>query len=175
MSTARHYRRFFVCLLPVAGLALVGCGLKRGLAGYPPAPASPALEQPHRVAVTVVAGPNANVGDNGQSLPVKACLILTAGGSWEPPRARDGLPCTGVVRGEGVIEFQASVLPPGQAMHHVLDLPTDGQPQLIVGAEFIQAGNGRPWRTLALPASGEGDVVVLLDGRSVHVSSWISP
>jgi predicted component of type VI protein secretion system len=174
MSTARCNRRLLVCPLVVAVLVLSGCGFKRTPVAYPPAAVTPASEQPRRIAVTVVASPGANVGDDSQSLPVKACLILTSGGSWKPPRASDGLPCTDVVRGEGVIDFQVSILPPGQAMHHVLDLPADGQAQLIAGAEFIQAGS-RPWRTLALPASGDGDIVVLLDGRSVHVPDWVTP
>ena len=171
MSTLHLYRHAPISLLLMAVVVLAGCSFKRA----PAAAAKPMPEEPRRVAVTVVASANANVGDGGQPLPVKACLILTAGGSWTPPRARDGLPCTDVVRGEGVIDFQASILPPGQAMHQVLELPMDGQAQLIVGAEFIQAGSGRSWRILTTPASGRGDIVVLLDGRSVHVPDWIAP
>jgi predicted component of type VI protein secretion system len=161
------------CALLAAAIVLSGCGFKRNQV-LQASQVSSEQQQPRHVAVIVVATAHANVGVDGRPLPVRACLIRAVG-AWEPPRAHDGLPCTGLVRGKEVVDLQASVLPPGHAMRHVLELPNDSGGQLIVGAEFVQSGAGRSWQIIALPASGEDDIVVLLDDRAVYVPSRGTP
>jgi len=173
MSMERPKRFPPACVFLAAVVALSGCGFKRNQASHAQ-PASLEPQQPRRVAVTVVATAHANVGSDGRFLPVKACLVRTVG-TWEPPRAHDGLPCTGLVRDKDVVDLQASVLPPGHAMRHVLELPNDTRDQLIVGAEFVQTGAGRSWQIIALPAPGEDDIVVLLDNRTVSVPGRGTP
>lgn len=140
--------RFALIATVLSSVALSACGISPMVRNIFTATPDSGAPRNREIQVTLRANSQSNLSPTGQAQPVKVCLIELHQENWLPPQLGQGLPCTGISNGAGVLSHQILTMPPGSSHTQSFSVPHKEKRYFIVGAEFQQTNANRPIYTI---------------------------